>query len=100
MVPNHGDLDARYLRAATQCELAATAIALRLYKQECGAPPTELSDLVPEYLQREPRDALRAGAPPIVWHRGTGGMDAFLPAGEAKGDPADPECVSARVAAG
>ena len=76
-----------YLQDGTACELVATALALRLYEWQHGAPPAALADLVPEYLEYVPRDPFNDGAPPIVWHQGA---DAFLSAGETEGDPADP----------
>lgn len=86
-IPDLRRFDTLCLQRAMRCEMVAAALALRLYELEHGAPPQTLAELVPTYLPSVPRDALRDGAPPIVWHQGA---NAFLSAGQARGDPTDP----------
>jgi len=43
-------------RALTGLRLLTTELALRCYRAEQGAPPAQLTQLVPQYLQRAPQD--------------------------------------------
>jgi hypothetical protein len=65
--------------------LAATGLALRIYRAEHGRFPATLQELVPEYLPAVPRDALAEDGraltylleadPRIVYSVGTDGVD-------------------------
>ncbi len=52
-------------RALTERRMAATALALRLYKLDHGQRPATLDELVPEYLPQVPRDAFAANNQPL-----------------------------------
>ena len=74
-----------HFRALARRRLAATALAVRLFELDHGVRPTELGDLVPDYLPTVPTDpfdpqtaALRYAPdrlPPAVYSVGENGRD-------------------------
>jgi len=48
--------EARHNQALSRVRLLETELALRCYRAERGAPPNQVTELVPQYLQRIPQD--------------------------------------------
>jgi hypothetical protein len=48
--------EANHLKAAARLRLLETEVALRCYRDKQGLPPAQLTQLVPQYLQRLPQD--------------------------------------------
>ena len=64
MTPNFDASVLSHYRAATDCHLAAIALAVRAYAvAHEGKPPTQLGDLVPDYCASIPADPMAAGQP-------------------------------------
>jgi len=60
----------KHRQALSRMRLLETELALRCYRAERAAPPAQLTQLVPQYLQRVPQDAFN-GQPLVYRTQGT-----------------------------
>ncbi|MDW8208545.1 MAG: hypothetical protein RMJ43_11980 [Chloroherpetonaceae bacterium] len=67
LVPAPASVQFQFLNNQAQNTLLLTALALRAFKQERGAYPRELQELVPGYLSQVPADPFGAGS--LVYRR-------------------------------